>query len=107
MKIVIEIYDRRRDSEEIALLNEIHSQLKRISNKMATKEQLTAAFDRIQAAQANIAGDIRDLKDSLENAGVDQELVDRAEAIATSLEGLAAENPETPDEPTPINPDEA
>jgi hypothetical protein len=112
MKLQIDININRRNDAVVESLEKLYSLLKTIKNTMATKEQLTAAFDRIQAAQADIAGDIRSLKDQLESAGVDQALVDRAEAIATSLEGLAGENPEQPTEPIepadptqPIEPD--
>lgn len=76
--------------------------LKEISKEiMASKTELLAILDRVVAAQANIADDVRGLKDQLENAGVDQEIIDRAESIATSLEALAAETPEVePEEPT-------
>lgn len=76
---------------------------------MATKQELLAILDRITAAQADIAGDIRGLKEQLESAGVDQEIIDRAESIAASLEALAAETPgeQEPEEPTePETPEE-
>lgn len=64
--------------------------------QMATKEHLLAAFDKIDAATNDIAEDIRDLKEEIANAGVDQALVDRAESIAAKLEGVAAEYPGQP-----------
>lgn len=75
---------------------------------MATKQELLAILDRIVTAQANIAADVRGLKEQLENAGVDQEIIDRAEGIASSLEALAEETPDAePEEPTePETPEE-
>lgn len=96
--------------------------LKEISKEiMASKTELLAILDRVVTAQAdsataqeNIAADVRGLKEQLENAGVDQEIIDAAEAIAVkqeaaaaSLRALADETPEADTtEPDPVDPDE-
>lgn len=125
MKIVIEIHYRRRDSEEIALLNEIHSLLKQIKRTMPTNAELQQqheeqrqALASIAESQTNLAGDIERLTERMEEEEVSADLLAEAKDVtsrlrsaAESLQVLAQKTPEPdieePDEPTPINPDEA
>lgn len=64
---------------------------------MADKQTILAAFTRIQSGLSNVAGDIRSLKDGIQQgmsqADVD-ELSTKAEELASSIEALAAETPE-------------
>ena len=69
---------------------------------MSTAAELNEKLDRIDAATNKVAADVRALAAQI-GAGMTPEqvqaAVDRAEAIATALEGLDAETPDLP--PTP------
>lgn len=102
MKISFDININQGNPAVIESLGKLQSTLNKIIKTMANQnEQLAAALDRIVAAQGNIAGDVRGLKEAMENQGVDPALIARAESIATSLEDLAAETPEDEQPPQP------
>lgn len=85
-----------QDSDIVKLLQE----LKILNiNIMASLEQFQSALDRIDAATTKIAGQLRDLKDQITNAGLpaelEQQVLTRLETSATQLEavGTSVENP--------------
>jgi uncharacterized coiled-coil DUF342 family protein len=89
-------------------LDKIFSSIKLIHKEMAqTQEQWEAVLTRIDTATTNIANQLRDLKEQLENQGlpadVEQQVFSRLETAANQLEQVGA-SPENPVPPTPEEP---
>lgn len=74
---------------------------------MPTKAEFQAAFDRQNAALANIAADIRRLTENAQNPGLSEadeaDIYAQLNANADALEAIAAATPEQPTEP-PVEP---
>lgn len=88
------------------LLCEVSEIKEGVRRLMSKADDLNAALDRQTAAVAGVAQDVRDLKTQIENAnngGISEAdadaIIAKADAIATTLEGLDAETPGTPTEP--------
>lgn len=56
---------------------------------MATKSELLGIFEEINAATNEIASDQAEIVSKLENAGVDQEIIDAARSVADRLKSVA------------------
>jgi len=72
---------------------------------MASTAALLTVIGRLKKSVTGVAGDIRGLKDKLENEGVSDEALAELEGIASTLEKLDAETPEAEEPEEETNPE--